>query len=368
MAEFGILVLILFLRKVWKKKVLAGLGKAVLLTLLLCAGFLVPFLDFYLKLDIWGSAAGNQMVTGVRVALPQLFSLICNPVGEANWYGMTGEMNQGIGLALLLPLAASFGMLGMRLYGDRTPVVKRLLILTAISLFLSSELFPSWWLYGHLPGIYRIWALVQFGFRYLEVSVITVMAILIETVAATCRVEKETVRIAGYRLTVAVVALTFLQAVIFLSGFLLEARGEKALNIRDYKWGYEYMPEGSSPEHLRYHQEILSSSGTLGFEITGEDGLGINLKVENAGEEAYLLLPRIWYPGYQMVDQEGKRVSLGKGEMAMVKAVIPAGYTGEITVTYREPRYWRIAELISLITMLTVIIFKAGTLRKRNRL
>ncbi len=368
LAEFGILFLVLFLSQLRKKQVLADLGKAVLFTLLLCAGFLLPFLDLYLNLDIWAQGAGDQMVTGVRVALPQLFSLSCNPVGEANWYGMTGEMNQGIGLAMLLPLGAALVMLRFRLFGNRAGIVKRELILTAVSLLVASELFPSWWLYGHFPGIYRIWAMVQFGFRYLEAAVIALMAVFIEILAATYRAGEQRIRTVGFRLTVAFFVVTSLQAVLFLSGFMLQARGEQALNVREYRWGYEYMPEGSSPEHLRYHQDIMASAETLTWQQGTETGLNMDLDVQNNGEEAYLLIPRIWYPGYEVRNGSGQTVILEKGEMAMVKVVVPAGYEGSFTVRYREPWHWRLAEGTSLLTAAMVLIYAMGTLRKRKSL
>ena len=358
LAEFGILFLFLFFKKVLKKQVLAGLGKAVLFTLLLCAGFLVPFLDLYLNLDIWGQGSGDQMVTGVRVALPQLFSLNCNPVGEAIRNGMTGEMNQGIGLAMLLPLLAALIMLRSGLFGDRTEIVKKELILATLSLFAASELFPSWWICGHFPGIYRIWSMVQFGFRYLEAAWILLMAVFIEIVASSFRSEDQRVQTAGFRLTVAVLIVTIFQAVMFLSGFMLQARSEQALNIREYKWGYEYMPEGSSPEHLRFHQEIMSSAGTLVWQQISENGLKMDVEVDNRGEEAYLLIPRIWYPGYETEDHAGQKITTEKGELAMVKVNIPAGYSGGITVNYREPWYWRVAEILSLLTLFSTVLIR----------
>ncbi len=356
LAEFGILFLILFFGRTLKKKILAGLGKAVLFTLLLCAGFLVPFLDFYLNLDIWGQGSGNQMVTAVRVAIPQLFSLTCNPVGEATWYGMTGEMNQGIGLAMLIPFLAALVLFHFRSFGDRTLTVKKELILAVVSLFVASELFPSWWLYGRFPGIYRVWSMVQFGFRYLEVTLIILMAVFIEIIAASYCSESQRIQAAGYRLTVAVLLVTVFQAVMFLSGFMLQARSEQALNIREYKWGYEYMPEGSSPEHLRYHQEILSSAETLIWRQVSENGLQMEVEVENNGEEAYLLIPRIWYPGYEAEDLSGQKLILEKGELSMVKVIVPARYSGVIIVNYRETWYWRVAEILSLLTLISVTL------------
>ncbi len=366
MIEFGILFLILFFRRLLKKQILLELLKAVLVTLLICAGFLVPFLDYYLGLDIWGQSSGDQMIIGVRVALPQLFSLLCNPVGEANWHGMTGEMSQGVGLSMAFVLVAALVMLCKGAYGKRSRVVGVELILLAVSVFLASELFPAWMIYRRFPGLYRIWAMVQFGFRYLEVAVIVLMAVLTETIAATYRSEEGKIRTAGYGLTVAVVLVTMFQAVLFLSEFMLEAQGQKALNIHDYKWGYEYMPDGSSPEHLRYHQEVISSSETLICQEMEQSGLRMDLKVENNGEEAYLLIPRIWYPGYRAEKTSGSPVTVEKGEMAMVKVVIPESCRTEITVDYREPFYWRFAELCSLTAWIILGLWIRKQAIRRN--
>jgi hypothetical protein len=149
---------------------------------------------------------------------------------------------------------------------------------------------------------------------------------------------------------------------------MLQARGEQALNVREYRWGYEYMPEGSSPEHLRYHQDIMASAETLTWQQGTETGLNMDLDVQNNGDEAYLLIPRIWYPGYAVRNGSGQTVILEKGEMAMVKVVVPAGYEGSFTVRYREPWHWRLAEATSLLTAAMVLTYAMRTLRKRKSL
>ena len=414
LTEFGILFLLLNLKSTFRKKVLAGLGKAFVLAVLSCAGFLIPFLDAYLHLDIWAKGSSDLYVSGVRVALPQLFSFTCNPVGEAVWGGMREEMNQGVGFAMGVVFAGVIVCLEMGVYGKRKGAVVRIFILTLVSMFLASDLFPAWWCYSHLPEVYRVWSKVQFGFRYLEIAEILLTALFMETVAAlsgrkqaevsgvseTSETSEIWISKAGFYLAAAVFALTLFQGILFQESYMQKATPEKALNIFRYTWGYEYMPEGSSPENLRYHREIYPSDGRINWNLLSEKGLSMDLQVQAPEEGGYLLLPRIYYPGYEAVvtqafedlpaggetkaepkersletvagigaaseenSKDSTPVTAGPGDTGMLKVMFPPGFSGEIRVDFRKPILWRVGEGISLLSLLTVAFWI--TMEKRR--
>ena len=85
-----------------------------------------------------------------------------------------------------------------------------------------------------------------------------------------------------------------------------------------------------------------------------KNGAGISMQVENSGAEGYVLLPLQAYRGYA-VRSEGGGITdrdLSRGEGAVVRVEIPAGYKGQISVRYAGFWYWRAAEAVSLATML----------------
>jgi hypothetical protein len=70
------------------------------------------------------------------------------------------------------------------------------------------------------------------------------------------------------------------------------------------------------------------------------------------------------YPGYQAEDQaSGIKLPVIKGPAAMVQVELPGGYEGDLRVAFCEPKMWRVAEAISL---LTVLALGAYGIRKRK--
>ncbi|MCD7835208.1 MAG: hypothetical protein LUG83_00815, partial [Lachnospiraceae bacterium] len=74
------------------------------------------------------------------------------------------------------------------------------------------------------------------------------------------------------------------------------------------------------------------------------------------------------YKGYQAygygTDEELKTV---KGENNVVRVIIPAGFSGSVSVRFVSPYYWRVSEVISLISWAAVFIFVLRRLRIGNK-
>lgn len=64
------------------------------------------------------------------------------------------------------------------------------------------------------------------------------------------------------------------------------------------------------------------------------------------------LQPLLYYPGYTVVDGPGATYLTVNG---MVGVTVPAGYAGTISVAFREPKRWLLADGVSLVTLLGMI-------------
>ena len=71
-------------------------------------------------------------------------------------------------------------------------------------------------------------------------------------------------------------------------------------------------------------------------------------------KDAYIELPLLNYKGYSAVSGKEKLL-LSSGDNFRVRVALPEEFEGEIKVFYQEPWYWRLAEIISLITMILFI-------------
>ena len=68
-------------------------------------------------------------------------------------------------------------------------------------------------------------------------------------------------------------------------------------------------------------------------------------------------MPLLYYKGYEAYDMETKeRMEVFDGENHSVSVKIPEGYSGVIRTHFVSPWYWRVAEGISLLTVIGFIL------------
>ena len=85
------------------------------------------------------------------------------------------------------------------------------------------------------------------------------------------------------------------------------------------------------------------------------------LEVTDNGDFSRSSKNGLWLQG----DFEGNRLQVSPGYSSMVKVSLPANYQGIITIDFVPPIFWRICEIISLISMIAIVIITR--LEKMNR-
>ena len=71
------------------------------------------------------------------------------------------------------------------------------------------------------------------------------------------------------------------------------------------------------------------------------------------------------YKGYHAKDvATGEKFLITKGENGHVRAILPAGYQGTVRVWYSGMWYWRVAEAVSLLFWVAVIVGRVAAARK----
>ena len=89
------------------------------------------------------------------------------------------------------------------------------------------------------------------------------------------------------------------------------------------------------------------------------DGLQLEFDVINRGEDSYVEVPLLYYKGYHAVDADTKEgLRTVAGDNNLVRVMLPEGYNGKIHVFFKGFWYWRVAELISVVTMLSVLAWR----------
>ena len=139
-----------------------------------------------------------------------------------------------------------------------------------------------------------------------------------------------------------------------------------------YLEGAEYLKLGS--DYTRYPYGNYTWEEAVNVTVTDDEETSYgnrNLKssfyaVNDGLEEAYVEVPLINYKGYHARDVDtGEELEVRTGENGRVRVILPAGYEGEILVKYLPPWYWRVAEAVSLVTLL-YMLWRAWTARQRS--
>ncbi len=355
----GIFVFIfcmVFIKKIFNRQRFVALASVVIITLLLSAWYLYPFLYYIMT----GSfVIQTQPAVGIQqegMFWSQFLTMNYSGSGTSliSCWGIKGEMPMGVGWGLILPFIVSIFLLVRREYTDkrRQKGAVFLVILSAFSMWMCTVNFPYDIILDICPLIGEALGKIEFPWRYLQMA-----TLLLSVLAGVVLTELNFInRRVMYILAGALCLFTFLQ-----SGMLNDniAQGEKARAFRRYgisqvsniASGSEYFPTGINVDTS--NQE-LNASDDVQAAILDRNYNCFLLESINSGHGAgYVELPLIYYIGYRAEDETtGERLEVVPGEGMKVRVQIPKNYQGRIQVSYKEPVSWRIAEIVSIIMMI----------------
>ena len=362
--EFGLIYCIVRWRSFLKKDRFLALGKAILLSVMLCAGFLVPFLDYYVNVPLAIKKA-DYAIQGEGIYLSQLFMTGFTTTASSQKYiaGIGKDMPLTIGLGLLLTIGIEIGRLLTDKVRSRNKTIL-ILILTMMSLFMSSVYMPYDWIKLNIPSIYGIFEALQFAWRYLTVamalSAVLLMLLLIDFQSES---RKKMLLCGGV-----IGAVIIWQSMTFMSDYMNQSgiytANDTAMIDPFYMVG-EYLPLGTDTAVYR-NNSVRNENQDVQIGQTEYEHGEYTVDVSNtARAERTIDLPLIYYKGYQ-VDSDQGILQIEAGENNMIEVHIPAGYDGRISAMFIEPWYWRCSELISALTVAGLMIWGIQSVRVRR--
>ena len=370
-----VLLCLLLIKKVFRKKTFLVLFKTVVLTILLNVWFLIPFLDYMVSGSYRFSLNAGETIQKRGILLSHLFYTMQNAGASSRFHeaGMMDTEPVGLGIAILLGM---IGYLVLRYYGkqEETSVIlkerkaaRTSLLLGLAVLFMSTCYFP-WDKIQSLHSILgSLVSSLQFPTRLLTAA--TPCMVFVVCIAGVWLLRLENKVIVNVCLGV-MAALCVLFSMYQTNDTLLSS---KKNIIRLYSvenlghstvLGAEYLPLGADLLAFHYHDAI----GSQGVSITAfeKDGLDTitDVIVAGDGEAQYLELPMINYKGYRAQDMDsGEVFEVTAGNNQDVRVLLPNGYQGRLHVWFQSMWYWRVAEIISLVT---IILLGLGWFRRYN--
>lgn len=385
---FILLFCAVYFRKLFRKDIFKQLCKAAVTVVLLNLWYLVPFVDYMLSMDLAvtkGGAAYKQIQTW-GMYIPQLFEPF--PVGGQSGAlpaesGMVGETGYGIGLGLT---AGLFLILFLLTVVRKPPLKmdeeggtfqkiggkagKTVLIFGLLSMWMATIYFP-WDRLAKCGALLRqLIATLQFPYRMLAFSGVFL-------VAACCfavhdlKILKDAGKLRPaffYGIVLVIGAGHLLTAVYFNntaftgSSGLFRLYDETAMG-NSYISGGEYVLLGTDTGKLTYKGPVCSE----GIALNSYEKKGCYVRLDcDCGEQGqYIELPLLYYKGYRAKESGGEILPVACGENNVVRVLVPSGFQGIIEVDFEGFWYWRVAEVISLVTL--CLLLRSAIMRIRRR-
>lgn len=367
---FTVILCIALIKRVFRKQTFFVLVKTVIYSCLLSAWFLVPFLDYMLTEDFVIRHVSARTIQS-RGLYPAHLSLAFLNSGGTTLFDEIGMYNSepaNLGIALFVVMLL---WLGLRFFGKTGTLDKEELALgrisawfAALSMGMSLYLFP----WDRIQKINALTATLvsslQFSSRMLAIA--TIMLTVLAGVTAKCVVQNYG-KYGGYVFAGAMAGMILISNLWLLTYMTYHIDGSYLYNEEGMGSGYisgaEYLPYGADPSLFIPRKPEMY--GDMNLENYEKDGLTVDVTCSSAGAESGgMQLPLLYHKGYQAWDIDtGEHFAVQAGENFSVEVLLPAGYSGTVRTTFVSPRYWRVAEVISLASF--VLIFFVELRRKR---
>lgn len=352
----GITVIILIGRVArqgrWKE-----IGKGAALAILLCAGFIVPFLD-YSRQEIM--VFGEKYEYGIQqfgLTLYELFSLPTEGTGVAmrTAEGFGGKYPVSLGLGMIVMMALMAWVLVKKNWetGERRTFLF-VAGLAGVSIWMSTCFFP-WNRLAAVPGVRNVVASIQFPMRFLSLGIpllIYAAGLALGKMKAVISPEKMKYLLIGLYLITAVQGMYCVDLVMRRGGNLVVYDGSTVLYEDDNVVQGEYLLRGTDRCATEENQEVqgqnvlVTDVGVMGNQMTAAC---------TASADAWLEFPRFAYDYYRCIDTEtGREFTITSGINNRIRVELPDGYQGTLEVLFEEPWYWRLATFFSLLTLVLI--------------
>lgn len=348
---FLLLIYIAEYRRTFRKEVVYAVLLAVTETLLLNMWFIIPFMNYCFA----GSAAITANIGKLHAIqskgayIGQYFSFFQNIYGQA-----LPNINERLSLTPGLVLMSAFlPACWLTVSGKASGRLKLYTALSAFLLLFSSNVFP-WNFMAAYTRIGNILAAVQFPWRYLSISIVmmTLMTgeLLIEYFQGSLRICRE---LLSPKL---LCGISCIMMCLFTSKYYNNARiidyyGTCELST-DRVMGGEYLRPGTN---INTRINRIITVGSVKAENTVQSGTSTDVSVK-ADQGGKLIFPVYNYPGYSIKDETGKEFDISDGINNVIVVDIPKNYEGSLKLRFIEPKSWRIAELISVVSAAAALI------------
>ena len=373
----GVCVLVIALccwKRTFQRKALIQLGKIGAGTLIGTAWFLVPFVDMFASGDYGFDENKSVTLQTAGTYLGQLFNLFPYAHGSANSYTVIEEVGVGNEMCYSIGGGFVFGLfifvifwINNRQKGKRESNSGMLLFVASlVLLFMTTVYFP--WNDLARPNSIPAFMIsnIQFPWRLLGPASLFLTALCLWTVRAYIQLGSSGYE-KGKLIGMAVILLAVISSGYFEGSLINENHTTYMQNTDDVSryalMSGEYMPAGADTGE----SQLVAQESIL-LEKADKRYLQYEIVCSNPTDnESYIDLPLLYYKGYGVKGHSTENEpTVCKNEKGCLRLIVPAGFEGNITVDYLGMRYWRIAEMLSLVGVVAYIVYRCIDNKRRK--
>lgn len=351
---YSVLLCVVMIKRVLRKNTFLVLVKAAGAAVLLNLWYLIPFLQYMFteKLQINSKMTQKEEIGDYYAALADF-----TQEGKTLYQLFTDD--NGIGFPMLLVFLLMIVTLSVQGKGRQLQRVKIFSLFVLFSIVVCTDLFPIVAVAKVSSLLTKIFRTVQYQYRFMSIAVVMMVCLAVLFFAADVLDRKKLYCIAGVLCCITLyqnlqyfATLSFDQ--IYLDAIALESRTDKELYSYTVGNG-EYLPVMTNT--AKFTGEIESGGQAVVKQLKRE-GLSFDVNVENdSTEKEQILFPVLYYGGYQAIDTASQeKLETTIGDNGRVAVTVPPNYKGNLHLGYYEPPLWRIAEVISALTLLVMIV------------
>ena len=380
---FTVFACLMLFKKTFRKQTFFVLLKVVLISIVLNIGYLLPFIESYMLEDTYiRSGQSNSARLTFCLAFTDLFKFFTKFVEFEGW---RNYMVPGLG-PTVIPAIILFICTLIKGIKKHKKLIIVSAVITVITAILSLDIIPYERVLTYLgsepSGVAVIDSIarsvsnmvknIQFAMRFLTVGTCTYIVFVTALLDQYDDAGSDTVILRVSEIII--VMLTVLQFIWAAKLTMNEmpymnlytmTENDKELSCQ--VGNYEYLPrkaDGYFPEDFLREEGHYDATDAV---VTGyeKEYTNISFHAVTGDEKGEVELPLLYYRGYKAINADtGEKIRLTKSVHALLLLELDSNFDGNVRVYYAGKVYWHIAEVVSVITFILIVVY--GMRRRDN--
>ncbi len=379
---FTLLLCLIMFKKTFKKDRFIVLLKIVLISAVLNANYLLPFLECFMLDNLY---IKHDSYVEVLIGMPitHIFKFYTGK-SSSSYYIVDGGLGCTSIIVIIMLVYA-----GVKKYFSEDSRRKLWItgIISLVSVILASSIIPWMKMTNFLDAgtssgtasklmhaVSRVFKTVQFPVRYVTVGAF--VFIMFTCIVIFCKKNDKVLKAATVLIfAITVVQFVWLSAVMMKNGNL-DTRYAISPTDKDFTFnlgGFEYMPLRDD-DGIPYMNMLMENEEcqTTNAEISNYSKYLTNINVHiktGAASTGMVEFPLLYYRGYKAVDvNTGEELLIcNSTSSARLAVIVPEDYDSDVKVYYAGKTTWHIAEVVSAMMMVFIILYSAYPAMKNRK-